>query len=370
MAFDQSPSSDSKTDSPGVAQLDYLIVGQGLAGTLVAYFLQQEGCRIHVVDNFHVGASTKVAAGLINPITGRRYVKSWRIDQLLPFALSTYRDLEKQFQMVFIHQRNIIRSLFSIKEENDWLARCQDPDYQPYILEKADLSDYDSVLKKEHAYGEVQGGVQVDIGKLIHSYRGYLKKQNCLIEAPFDFDKLQTGKPIFYKGIPAKGIIFCEGNQMKTNPFFNYLPMHGDKGEALVVRIKDARFSKSLKQRIFISPIGSDLYWIGSNYIKSYENDRPTKAGGSFLTDHLKEILNCPFEVVDHLAAIRPTIKDRRPIIGRHPHYPSLYLFNGLGTKGTSLGPFFARQFCDFLLQDTPLDEQVNLTRFPLATAT
>lgn len=346
-------------------EVDYLIVGQGLAGTLIANQLIKANQKILVFDPNRTNTATKVAAGLVNPITGRRYVKSWKIDELLPKVKATYREMEEILGISLIKNRHIIRALLSIKEQNDWLSRCQDDHYQDYILDQAQLGEYEQALTSAFAYGEVRGGFQVDIGKLIKHYRTYLQTKDSLEAVELDYRALKIGNAIGYKdSIVAKGIIFCDGVGMKKNPFFNYLPMYGDKGEALIIKADRVNFSKCLKQRIFIIPLGEHYYWIGATYIKDYKTNLPTEKGKSFLVDQLHSLLQVPFEVVEHKAAVRPTVKDRRPLVGRHPEFQNLFLFNGLGTKGTSLGPFFAEQFTNFLLKETQLDPAVDLNRF------
>lgn len=344
---------------------DYLIVGQGLAGTLLAHFLLQAKKTVLLVDDHHKGAASKVAAGIINPITGRRYVKSWRIDDLLPFARQIYRQLEQQLNISFYHPNHVIRSLFNRREENDWQLRLGQEGYQKYMLAKADLGSYAEHTLPAFSYGEVQNAAQVDLGKLVSTYADHFLEQDQLIREPFDFSALAVHQhEVHYKGYTARQLIFCEGHQAAQNPFFNYLPFGGAKGEVLIIRIPDAQFEKMLKHRVFIVPLEGNRYWVGSSYEWDYQDDQPTSAGRAFLEERLRDMLSVPFEVVAHLAAIRPTVKDRRPFLGQHPEFASLFIFNGLGTKGASLGPFWAKHMADHLVSGNPIDSAVNISRF------
>ncbi len=345
-------------------KIDYIIVGQGIAGTMLAHFLLQAGQRIVIFDPGHQGTASKVAAGLINPITGRRFVKSWRIDDLLPFAKKTYADLEQLLNSSLVHPRRVIRALAGVKEENDWLTRCGDPAYRDYILEEAELGHYRMAIRHPFGYGEVREGIQVDISRLVTTYRKLLIERGLLRNEQFDHRALKGGASISYKGLVAGGVIFCEGHRAKFNPFFSYLPFHGDKGQVLLVSIKAARFEKCLKNKIFIIPLEGDLYWIGATYEKNYDHELPDERGKAFLIQQLEALLKVPFEVVDHRAAVRPTVKDRRPFVGQHPNRKGLYLFNGMGTKGTSLAPYWAKHFADYLICGQSLDPQVDIRRF------
>lgn len=343
---------------------DFLIAGQGLAGTLLAHFLEKAGQHVFVVGRQNERSSTSVAAGIINPITGRRFVKSWLMDSLIPFARQTYRELEQQLGITIFHERNILRALFNAREANDWLARSGEPGYEAYILGRAEMGSYSSKIELAYSYGEVQHSAQVDIGRLAEAYRRYLSGKGIYREAAFDYGQMEIGEErVKYQDIEARSVVFCEGRWAKENPFFNYLPFHGDKGEALIVRIADARFVKILKQQVFIVPLQDGSCWVGSNYVKEPENDSPTEAGLDYLRTHLERVLKTPYEVVEHRAAIRPTVRGRRPFLGRRPEFPQLAIFNGLGTKGASLGPFWAKHMADFLTKNVTLDESVDIGR-------
>jgi glycine/D-amino acid oxidase-like deaminating enzyme len=348
-----------------IQERDYLIVGQGLAGTLMHFMLQQAGKDCLVIDEGIDNAASAVAAGIINPVTGRRYVKSWKIDALLPFARKTYAELEAMLGNVLVHDYPILRAIGSVKEENDWLVRAADPDYERYMLDEADLSAYAGKIAPAHGYGEVVSSLRVDIATLVKDYRAYLQERSELLPVSFDPARLELFPGgVSYEGIQARGIIFCEGYRAASNPFFDYLPFHGDKGEVLLVRIPGAGFDKLLKQHVFVVPLGDDLYWIGTTYFRNWPDLLPTPDGKAYLVRQLTELLQVPFEIVDHRAAVRPTVRDRKPFLGACPHAPQVYLFNGLGTKGTSLGPYWADHLRAHLLEGTPLDKEVDILRF------
>ncbi len=346
---------------------NFLIIGQGLAGTLLAHFLRKAGKSVHVLDQYRERAATQVAAGIINPITGRRYVKSWRVDELIPFARQTYRELESLLGISVFHERNIIRTLFNSKEENDWLARTGEEGYEKYMLDEAGLEEYAPFTVPAFSYGEVRHSAQVDIGLLAQAYRRQLREEGALMEGAVDYTQLKMEEgSVRYGPLSADMAIFCEGHWARYNPFFSYLPFGGAKGQVLIVRIPAVQFEKILKHRVFIVPLQDGLYWVGSTYGWKYEDDAPTAEGRAYLEERLRDIMKTPFEIVEHRAAIRPTVKDRRPFLGRHPEFPQLGIFNGLGTKGASLGPFWAQHMADFLLKNVKLGEDVDIIRFGL----
>lgn len=344
-------------------EIDFIIVGQGLAGSHVAWQALKAGYTIHIIDAHHQKNSSLAAAGIINPITGRYYVKSWMIDDLLPFAKKTYLELEDATHTKFFFEKPIIRALFSVKDENNWLGRSIRKGYEQYMGEKVALEQYQDMLQHPYGYGAVLGGGQLQTGVFLNALKSYFKEKKCYQEEKFDYEKLsiEHGK-VVYKNLKARQVIFCEGYQVKDNPYFSYLPFDPAKGEVLLVRFPNHSPKSIIKHKLFIVPLGSDnLYWVGSNYSWNFADDSPTPEGLAYLKSKLEEFIKVPYEIVEHKAGIRPATKRRRPLMGIHPDIPEYALFNGLGTKGASLAPYWAKQFIDYLGGGTALDKEVDI---------
>jgi glycine oxidase len=343
-----------------LSDYDYIIVGQGLAGTLLAHFLEERGSNFLLIDQGHAASSSKVAAGMINPITGRKYVKSWRIEEFLPFARKTYEDLGSKLGISTFSQKNILRVLFTPEDENTWLSRSADPLAAQYIIDPADASECEEYLNGAPAYGELTQSLIVNLSNILEHYRRRLLSKEQLLEDRFKYEELKIlENGIQYSNLRAKAIIFAEGHQVKENPFFNHLPWQPVKGEVLIVRIPGAPFKKVIRHQFFITHLEDDLYWVGSAYIHQYEDSLPTEAERIRLEEALAKVLKLPFEVVEHKAGIRPAVRGRRPVMGPHPKYQNVLLFNGLGTKGSSLGPYFAHHFVQYLMQEEGLEDEV-----------
>ncbi len=317
-----------------------------------------------MIDKGLEQTSSKVAAGIINPVTGRRVVKSWMIDELIPFAKNTYHEIEEKLKQPIYHEINIIRTLPDIEADNLWNTRSALPDLEDYMLTNPSIEGFKEKLQAVFNFGEIQQTARLDIKLLLESYKHYLKNDNKYLGDNFDYDELiKEDNFVRYKGVRAKKIIFCEGYQTIHNPYFSYLPFVLSKGEVLIIKIPGAAFTKIIKHKLFIVPLGKDYYWIGSTYDWKFNDSEPTEAGKENLIQRLKASLQLPYEVIMHKAAIRPTTKDRRPFLGIHPEYPCLAIFNGMGTKGASLSPFFAQHFVDFLCDETDLNPQVDIKR-------
>jgi glycine oxidase len=346
---------------------DYIIVGQGLAGTLLAHFLMAEGKKIALIDNDTEGGASRIAAGLINPVTGRRIVKSWRIDDILPFAKKTYQSIENQYLISLWQDINIVRTLKNAEDENEWQMRRTWQGYSDYCLEKADPSVFESYIQDFYGYGEITQSAQVDIPFLIHFFKNYFIQNSLYFKEKLDYNALIFKENhVFYKEIQASKIIFCEGAQGALNPYFQYLPFNLDKGELLIIRVfKTKSFNKVFKNNVSIVPLKTEnTYWVGATNEWNSTHDKPTESKKQLIINELRDILKCDFEILDHQAAIRPTVRHRRPMIGFHPQYPQMAIFNGFGTKGASLIPYWANHFKDVLLYNTPLEKDVNIDVF------
>ncbi len=335
-----------------------------MAGTLLAHELIRKGKSVQIFDNNHYSSSSQVAAGIINPITGRRFVKGWMVDELLPTAEEVYTRLEKLLKANFYHPKNVIRMLFSIKDENLWLEKTGDPLYEKYATEAQDYGTYEGKITKGESIGEVRHSAQVDMPLLLAKSKEYFFNHEMMNVELFDYGQVTfNNHKVSYKHFEAEKIIFCEGHQGRLNPWFGNLPFEVAKGEVLLVKIPGANFDKILKHKLFVVPLLDDIYWIGSTYDWNAVDDLPSEKEKKFLTGRLEKILTVPYEFVDHLAAIRPATFDRRPLLGLHSENPCLGILNGMGTKGASLTPYFARQLVEFLLEGKTINAEADIKR-------
>ncbi len=345
-------------------EVDFLIVGQGLAGTLLSAELLAAGKSICILDADHQGAASAIAAGIVNPITGRRFVKSWMIDELLPFAISTYEKQEKFLGKRFLWHTPIHRALTEPSEENLWAIRSGYEDNIDYLSPNL-IPGSPVGMKPILARGVIQQTFRVDLPAFINAWKKYFLDQKILEIDRFDYTALRIEKnQVIYKNCSAKKIIFCEGHQILKNPWFDFVPMVLAKGEVIILEIPNVALPEIYKSKLTFVPLGADRFWVGATYEWKFEDGEPSEKGKTELMEKIEEEVKVPYKVIDHLAAIRPTIKDRRPVLGIHPENPNLLIFNGLGTKGASLGPFWAAAMARQLINGDAIDASVSLNRF------
>ncbi len=343
-------------------KIDFIIVGQGLAGTLLAYFLEKKGKSFVIFDEEANTSASKIAAGVMNPITGRRFVKTWMVDELFPFAEQLYSEIEKEHQIKVFHPSRLIRELFSIREENEWLLRSDIPSYQDYIDENYDLKDYYNSFKKEQYTTVLQQAARVDIPLLIQYFKKHWNSK--IIKNSFYYNDIKfENNKIIYNDFLTENVVFCEGFKARFNPYFKDLKYIGAKGEVLLVKIPNLDLKEIVKHKLYVVPQGEDIYWIGSSNERFNYDENITEKVKNQLIQKLESFLKCPFEIIEQKAAIRPTMHDRRPVLGRHSEFPSLAIFNGMGTKGASITPYWANQMADFLINDIELPKEVSIRR-------
>jgi len=343
---------------------DYIIVGFGLAGSTLATHLHWNNKKTLIIDTPRKNISSQVAAGLYNPITGRKMVKTWMADDLFPYLEDYYEKVESRTRDSFLVKNSIYRPFKSVEEQNEWMGKSSDSAYKSYV-KKVHKESTSEDVSDEFGGIELQYSGYLDASRYLEASRSYLVKDGSeFLSEDFDHKKLtQKTAQVVYGEYIANRIIFCEGPSVTKNPYFNWLPMRPVKGEILFIRTKPS-FDYILNRGIFVIKISDDMYKVGSTYDNYDLTVEPTEKARKDILSKLKGIYKGEFEIVDQIAGIRPATKDRRPIIGWHPKNETIGVFNGLGAKGVSLAPHFARHFVDHMVYNTKLDEAIDVGRY------
>ncbi len=340
-------------------KVDYIIVGQGLAGTVLAIKLLSRGKKVIVFDEETDSSSSKVALGMVNPVTGRKLVKSWKVDTLLPEAISFYKKVEKLFNVELLHFTDIIRLFSSSKDINEWQLRQSDENYGDYLSDVCEIKEDE--INAEHG-GIIKRGFWLDIPKMLQLFKSLY--QTSIVNEVFNHDEVVfLDNNVKYKNFETNRVVFCDGYKGAENPFFKMLPFNLSKGEILTIK-SDFSFDKILNKGGSLVPVNDDEYKIGGTFVWDDLSKVVTLKGREHLEHKLSSMINCSYSVLKQEVGIRPTVKDRRPFIGVHPNYNQLCIFNGLGTKGVSLAPYYAGHLVEFLEMGGSLDAEVCISRF------
>ncbi|WP_179348138.1 NAD(P)/FAD-dependent oxidoreductase [Winogradskyella pacifica] len=343
--------------------VDYIIVGCGLASIAFCEQLRAHN-KTFVVFNDDSQKSSIVAAGLYNPVILKRFSEVWNAKEQLALALPLYSKIETELDIKIDYKLPILRRFTSIEEQNKWFTASDKPSLESYLslqLIKNDNPEIDA----PYGFGEVLHAGRLDTETLITNYKNLLKKDDCLKELSFVHNNIQfKDDAIHYENFKTKQIVFAEGFGVKHNPYFNSIPLTGSKGEILTIKAPKLKIKYAIKSSVFVIPLGDDLYNVGSTYNNDDKSNIPTEAAKEELISKLKTFIKCDFQVVNHIAGVRPTVKDRRPLVGRHPKHHHLYVLNGLGTRGVMIAPYVADRLFKLIEDNESLDAEIDVNRF------
>lgn len=344
---------------------DYIIVGQGIAGTVLSWTLLQQDKKILVVDSREKPNSSEIALGIYNPVVFKRMTKSWKADKLIPLAEALYTDMETALGVKALHKNSILKIFSSKDERTFWEKKMHNGEAMAFLDNTKDQSQYTSFIVDDLGSADVLNSGWLDTAKLLTAYRKFLRGNNLLRTEKFEYSQLLARKEkLQWNDITSDKLIFCEGSRATDNLFFKNLPFVLTKGEMITIRIPNFLPQHLISKGIYLLHEYDDVFKVGATYDWDDLTDIPTEKGKQDLVEKLKKVLKCDYEILDQAAAIRPTVKDRRPLIGLHIEDKRIGIFNGMGTKGVMIAPFFANQFAEHIENGLPLDKEVDIKRF------
>lgn len=345
-----------------------LIIGAGLAGCCLAWRLQQAGQPFRLVGSSHLPSAAQVAAGIINPVTGRWMTKSWRIDDFAPEAASFYAEIERQFSVKIHSPLPAIRFCLNADDAKRAKRRSRNPRYANALAPYEAPDPGSRLFRNAHGSFHIRSAAYVDLPLLIETLRAHFQSRGQFEDRIFEHQRLQPSLAGWsYEGHRYEKVLFCEGATLKDNPWFCNLPLTPAKGETLLCRSDGLKLEEELLHHgKWLLPYPDGSFRIGATYDEDDLSPEPT--------DHAREEL-CrafhamtedahPLSIADQPAGIRPSTRDARPFLGAHPTEPGLFIFNGLGSKGASLAPTLSRELLDFIFNGKPLDPDTDIQRF------
>lgn len=344
--------------------LDYLIIGQGLAGTCLAHKLIKENKTFKIVDIVSNSASF-VSSGMYNPVVLKRFTPVWNAQKEITKLIEEFTQLEKLLQVKLVYKSGLYRIFANEDEVKTWIKKSQRNENLIPFLDSTVYENINPYIKADYGLGKVEQCGKIFVRELLREFRKYLISKDQLIDDIFDFNSLDVKlEYIDYKGIEARKIVFCDGYALKGNPFFNHLPMEGLKGETMVIHAQGLGLQDIVKSKVFIMPMEKDYYYIGATYYYREVNDEISEEGKKELTENLNKFLKIDYKIIKNFAGIRPTVIDRRPLLGRHPEKQNVYILNGLGSRGVMLAPTMAEELYDFMENYVELQDEVDIKRF------
>ncbi|MFT5823315.1 MAG: glycine oxidase [Crocinitomix sp.] len=332
-----------------------IVVGWGLAGVVLSWQLYFENRTFSVFDSLS-NHTTRVAAGMVNPIVFKRLTKSWNADLLLPAALKFYQRIEQELGVSLISNKDIYRVFASVEEENNWNSKQGDDRFSTYLAtpSEQELPDkkfvnYPFGIGKVNTFGNLDTNKFMDFSKAFFQEKGFEFYDNL-----FDYNTINDDVRFF----------FCEGMGVKQNPLFSDLPFKPTHGETLIIETSDLEFLHTLNKNMYLTHIEGNKYNVGATYNWELVEPITTEEGKQNLVERLAAFTNFDYKIIEHLAGIRPNVKDRRPLLGIHPTQKNAVVFNGLGAKGVMIAPYYSNQLLNHVFNGGELDLEVNIDRF------
>jgi glycine/D-amino acid oxidase-like deaminating enzyme len=343
--------------------VDYLVVGLGLAGISFCETLERHDKTFRVISDTSQQAST-VAGGLYNPVVLKRFTLAWRAHEQLGLLYPFYSGLEAKLGIKIDHRLRVLRRFINAEEQNSWFEASDKADLAP-LMSDVLVPNSNTSIEASLGYGEVLGAGRIDTRLLQEHYKQYLIGRSLFTEESFDYEALEIfSDRVNYRGVEARRLVLAAGFGLKKDPYFGYLPLNGTKGELLTIKAPELQESSVIKSSVFIIPMGEELYRIGATYKWQDKTNLPTEEARKELETKLKSFIKCPYEVVNHVAGIRPTTADRRPLVGQHPKQQNLYVLNGFGSRGVMIAPYASMALYNFIENGSALPADMDIRRF------
>ena len=341
---------------------EYLIIGAGLSGICMAIHLIKNGDKVTLVDSGE-NVSSAVAAGQINPLVFRRMTKSWRVDDYLPYAEEFYAELARDSSTPIYFPICIRRMFSSAHERVMWLEKQDREGFYQYMEKITPEDDHYDLAQNDFGSGRIKKSSYVNAANFLSAGKKWVLQRGMLLSEKLNYDLLypETGK---YNGKEYDAIMFCEGSQNSENPWFKKYIIEHTKGEVLTLISTAISSNEALNRKCFLLPIGDHTFRLGATYVWNTPDVILTPEARLDLQEKMKLLSKKEYQIVDQQAGIRPTTPDRRPIIGRHPEFHKLLIFNGLGAKGYLMAPLLAKEFVEYLEERGELDKEVRIERF------
>lgn len=340
--------------------VDYVIVGDGYAALFFAHQLIKNN-KPFVLFSAGKKSASQVSAGIVNPVVLKKFTTFWKAQEQIDFLKETLSEIETYTGKNYLIKENIRRIFHDEKEKELWLKKADNEELKPFLSKE--FSEL-NLLKNPFQSGKVEQSARLDVNGFFTDMLYYLDDNDYLIKEKFEYSKLNSNENQ-YKEFRFKNIVFAEGMGVVENPYFKDIPVNPNKGHHLKVKLSENPGNQfTVKKKHFLFPVDEDLHYYGGTYDREQLHQKIDESAVQLLISGLSEIYKEDFDVVEENFGFRPTVKDRRPILGNHPEFKNFYVFNGLGARGILNGNYFAQALFNTIENNAELPHEVDLKRF------
>ena len=342
---------------------DFLIVGFGLAGLSIARHLEHDNINFDIISDT-TQQSSRIAGGIMNPVAVKRMKPAWRVEEYLPYAKSFYQSINKEFHEEIYQSKKLNVYLHDIEQENNWYEAYDKTRLKPFISSQVYKNENQNLTIDK--IGKIKAA-SIDLSTLFQQLKRHYQKQ--WTNETFQHESLNIHKDkVSYQNESYQHVVFCEGFGVVQNPFFNHLGIYGNKGDYLIIKSKALQIQALYKAKYFLIPLGNDLYKFGATYQREPMNHEPSEEAKSQMIKALDKMISAPYKIVRQVCGIRPTTKDRRPVVGSHNKYNNIHILNGFGSRGVMTSPKLGQKLVNHILKGEKLDPEISIGRFDAQT--
>ncbi|MGO4710157.1 NAD(P)/FAD-dependent oxidoreductase [Chryseobacterium sp. 2TAF14] len=340
--------------------VDYIIVGDGYAALFFAHQLLLNN-KSFVVFSEGKKSASQISAGIINPVVLKKFTTFWLAQQQIDFLKKTLKEIESYTGENYLIESPIHRIFHDENEQKLWLKKSANDDLKNFLDEKF---DHLNSVKNDFHTGKVNQSARLNVKGFFDGLLSYLENNENLIREKFDYSLIDTSNSR-YKDFSFKNILFCEGMGVKENPYFSDISVNPNKGHHIRIKLSQLIPENiTIKKKHFLFPLENDLHFYGGTYDREQLHHEIDNSAVEQLQKGLSEFYPYDFEIKEIHFGFRPTVKDRRPILGRHSGYTNFYVFNGLGARGILNGCYFSKTLFDFIEDNMPLPQEISIERF------
>lgn len=340
--------------------VDYIIVGDGYAALFFAHQLLLNNKSFIIFSEGKKSAS-QISAGIINPVVLKKFTTFWLAQEQIDFLKVSLKEIESYTGENYLIDSPIHRIFHDENEQKLWLKKSDNEELKNFLDENF---DHLNGVKNDFHTGKVNQSARLNVKGFFTGLLVYLENKENLVKEKFDYSEIDISNST-YKDFSFKNILFCEGMGVKENPYFSEIAVIPNKGHHIRVKLSDSIPEDiTIKKKHFLFPLNDNLHFYGGTYDREQMHHEIDHSAVEQLQKGLSEFYSGDFEIKEVYFGFRPTVKDRRPILGRHSQYSNLYVFNGLGARGILNGCYFSKILFDYIENNIPLPKEISIDRF------